>query len=66
MLLTEIEKVASSMWNPDLGATFTDFMAILGSIDYSNFEIFSNVAEEISAKFLSSFLECEVKMCFLQ
>ena len=45
------------MGNPDLRATITDFMAILGSIDYSNFEIFCNVAEEISAKFLSSFLE---------
>ena len=46
--------------NPDLGATVVDFMAILDSIDYSKFEGFSNVADEISAKLLSSFLECEV------
>ena len=59
-LLNEIEMVASSMGNPDLGAAITDFMAMLGSIDYSNFEGFSNVADEISAKFLSSFLQCEV------
>ena len=48
------------MRNPDLGATVTDFMAILESIDYSKFERFSNAANEISAKLLSSFLECEV------
>ena len=35
-------------------------MAILESIDYSKFERFSNAADEISAKALSSFLECEV------
>ena len=29
-------------------------------IDYSKFKIFSNVADEISAKLLSSFLEYEV------
>ena len=46
--------------NPDLGATVVDFMAILDSIDYSKFEGFSNVADEISAKLLSSFLEREV------
>ena len=45
---------------PDLGATVMDFMAILESIDYSKFERFSNVADEISVKLLSSFLECEV------
>ena len=48
------------MRNSDLGATVMDFMAILESIDYSKLERFSNVADEISAKFLSSFLECEV------
>ena len=32
----------------------------LESIDYSKLERFSNVADEISAKLLSSFLECEV------
>ena len=42
------------------GATFTDFTAILQSIDYSKFERFSNVADEISAKLLSSILECEL------
>ena len=50
----------SLMGNPDLGATVTDFMAILQSIDYSKFERFSNVADEISTKLLSSFLKCEV------
>ena len=35
-------------------------MAKLESIDYSKFERFSNVADEIFAKSLSSFLECEV------
>ena len=46
--------------NPDLGATVTDFMAILQSIDYSKFERFSNVADKIFTKLFSSFLECEV------
>ena len=50
----------SLMGNPDLGATVTDFIAILQSIDYSKFERFSNVADEISTKLLSSFLESEV------
>ena len=40
-------------------ATISDFMAILESID-SKFERFSNVADEIFAKLLSSFLGCEV------
>ena len=40
------------MRNPDLGATVTDFMAILESIEYSKFEKFSNVADEISEKHL--------------
>ena len=31
----------------------------LESIDYSKFERFSNVADEMPAKLLSSFLECE-------
>ena len=44
------------MGNPDLGGTATDFMAILES----KFERFSNVADEISAKLLWSFLECEL------
>ena len=48
------------MGNPDLGSTVTDFIAILQSVDYSKFERFSNVADEISTKFLSSLLECEV------
>ena len=50
----------SLMGNLDLGATLTDFMAILQSTDYSKFERFSNVADEISTKLLSSFLKCEV------
>ena len=50
----------SLMGNPDLGATVTDFIAILQSIDYSKFERFSNAADEISTKLLSSFLESEV------
>ena len=48
------------MGNPDLSATVTDFMAILQSADYSKFERFSNVADEISSKLISSFLECEL------
>ena len=48
------------MGYPDLGATVTDFIAILQSIGYSKLERFSNVADEISTKLLSSFLECEV------
>ena len=44
------------MENPGLGAAVTDFIAILESIDYSKFEWFSNVADEISAKLLLSFL----------
>ena len=35
-------------------------MAILESIDCSQFQRFSNVADEISSKLLSSFFECEV------
>ena len=37
------------MGNPHLGVTVTDFMAILKSIDYSEFKRFSNAADEISA-----------------
>ena len=48
------------MENPDHGATVTNFMAILQSIDHNKFERFSNVSDEISAKFLSSFIEYEV------
>ena len=63
-MLNEIEinkqSLPSLMGNPDLGATVTDFIAILQSVDYSKFERFSNIADEISAKLLSSFLECEV------
>ena len=63
-LQSEIEikrySLPSLMGNPDLGPTFTDFMAILQFIDYSKFEIFSNVADKIFTKLLSSFRECEV------
>ena len=48
------------MGSLDLGTTCTNFMAILQSIDYSKFERFSNIADEISAKLLSSFLKYEV------
>ena len=55
-LLNEIEikrySLPSLMENSDLGATVTDFMAMLESIDYSKFETFSNAADEISAKLL--------------
>ena len=34
------------MRDPDLGATATDFMAILQSIDYSKCDNFSNIADE--------------------
>ena len=46
------------MGNPNLGATSTDFTTIY--IDYSKFERFSNVIDEVSAKLLSSFLGYEV------
>ena len=63
-LLNEIEikrcSLPSLMGNPDIGATVTDFMVILQSIDYSKFERFFNVDDEISKKLLSSFLECKV------
>ena len=48
------------MRNPALGATGANFMEILQSIHYSKFGKFSNVANEISARLLSSFLEYEV------
>ena len=63
-MLNEIEinkySQPSLIGNPDLGATITNFIAILQSIDYSKFERFPNVVDEISTKLLSSFLECEV------
>ena len=63
-ILNQIERDKYSlpylMENPDLGATITDFMVILQPLDYNKFERFSNVADEISTKLLSSFLECEV------
>ena len=63
-MLNEIEinrySLPYLMGNPDLAATVTDFIAILQSIDYNKFEGLSNVADEISTKFLLSFLECEV------
>ena len=37
-------------------------MAILQSIDYSKLGKFSNVADEISARLLSSFLEYELQV----
>ena len=48
------------MRNSDLGTTVTNFMAVLQSIDYSKFGRFSTVADEISAKLLSNFLECKM------
>ena len=48
------------MGNPDHSITVINFMAILQSIDYNKFERFSNVSDEISAKILSGFLDCEV------
>ena len=69
-LLNEIEikrySIPSLMGNPELGATVTDFKAILHSIDYSKFERFSNVANEISTKLLSSFRKCEVLLVVLK
>ena len=63
-LLNEIEiskySLPPLLANPDLGATVTNFIAILQSIDYSKFERFFNLAGYISTKFSSSFLECEV------
>ena len=48
------------MVDHDLDATLTDFMATSQSIHYSKFKRFSNVADEISTKLLSSVCECEV------
>ena len=48
------------MGNHDYGATAVNVMAILQFIDYNKFERFSNVANEISAKLHSSFLDCQV------
>ena len=48
------------MGNLDHGAPVINFKATLRSIDYNKFERFSNVADKISAKLLSSFLECYV------
>ena len=63
-LLNEVEierySLPPLMGNLDRGATVSDFMAILQSIDYSNFERLSNVTDEISTKLLSSFLRYEV------
>ena len=63
-LLNEIEikrySLPSLMGNLDLGSTVTNFMAISQSIDYSKFKGISNVADEISEKLLSCFLECKV------
>ena len=47
------------MGKPDHGATAVNFMTMLQSIDYNKFERFLNVADKISAKLLSSFLEYE-------
>ena len=62
--LNEIEikkySLPSLIGSPDLGATVTDFIAILQPIDYSKFESFSNIADKISKKFHSRFLYCEV------
>ena len=50
-LLNDIEikrySIPSLMANSDLGEIVTDFMVILESIDRSNFERFSNVADEV-------------------
>ena len=63
-MLNEIEinkyLLLSLMGNSDLGAAATDLIPILPSIDYSKFERFSNVADKISIKLLSSFFELEV------
>ena len=63
-LLNKIEikrySLPSLLGNPDPGATVIDFMAVLQSIDYSKFERFSNVADEISTKLLSNFCNCKL------
>ena len=48
------------MENPDHGANVINFMAILQSIDYNEFERIWNASDEISAKLLSSLLKREV------
>ena len=63
-MLNEIEikeySLPALIRNHDLDATVADFMAILESIDYNHFKRFSNVADEVSIKLLSTFLECEI------
>ena len=48
------------MEHPYLGATSTNFMAILQYIDCSKLGRYLNAADEISARLLSRFLEYEV------
>ena len=48
------------MGHPYLGASSTNFMAILQSIDCSKLGRYLNAADEISARLLSRFLEYEV------
>ena len=48
------------MGNLHIYTTVTDFIPILKSIDYSKFDRFSNPANEISTKQVSSFIECEL------
>ena len=50
------KKDTSLMGNNDLGATVTDFMAILQSIDYNKFKDF--LIKLI--KFLQDFSQCEM------
>ena len=64
-LLNEIEikrySLTSLMVNLDLGATVTEFMAILlQSINYCKFKIFHNADDEISIKLFPNFLQFEV------
>ena len=47
----------SLMGNPILGAIITDVMATFQFVDYRMFKRFSNVADEISTKLLSTPLE---------
>ena len=48
------------MGHPYLGVTSTNFMAILQSIDCSKLGRYWNVADEISARLLSRFIEYKV------
>ena len=53
------------MGNPGHGASCTNFMVIIQSIDYNKFEKLSSVSDEIFSKLLSSLLNVKCLLQFL-